>query len=53
MSLRRLERLDKDPFTGDERTDAEEVFEQRKEEEEAAAAAAQERDGDPGEGEGT
>ena len=49
MSLRRLERLDKDPFTGDERTDAEEVFEQRKEEEEVAA---QERGGDPGEEEG-
>ncbi len=42
IAVRRLERLDKDQFTEDERTEAEEIFEQRrvKEIEEAAAAAA-------------
>ena len=42
IAVRRLERLDKDQFTEDERTEAEEIFEQRrlKEIEDAAAAAA-------------
>ena len=40
IAVRRLERLDKDQFTEDERTEAEEIFEQRrlKEIEEAANA---------------
>ena len=40
--MRRLERLDKEQFTEDERTEAEEIFEQRrqKELEDAANAAA-------------
>ena len=41
ISLRRLERLDKDEFTEEERHEAEELAEQRKEEE----AKAQVRDG--------
>ena len=42
ISVRRLERLDKDHFSEDERSEAEEIFEQRrvKELEEANAASA-------------
>ena len=40
ISVRRLERLDKDEYLQEERTEAEEIYEQRrlKEEEDAAAA---------------
>ena len=38
IALRRLERLDKDEYTDEERHEAEEIYEQRKAEAEAAEA---------------
>lgn len=48
ISIRRLERLDKDEYLQEERTEAEEIYEQRrlKEEEDAATAAAGNGEGD-------
>lgn len=48
ISVRRLERLDKDEYLDEERTEAEEIYEQRrlKEQEEAAMAAEESNLGD-------